>query len=166
MTARRADALVGVAGSALGAATAAAWGNSSGAIATAAILGAALAGSRRWPRATWVVAVAILAASPLLGQSAVLPAGGSDFPAYGLVAAHAFYVGRGETRRGAVAGLIALMAASQLVDVAAGGWPGGFLAAIAAAAWGGGRALRHREQTAAQLLQRSHELQDEREAHA
>jgi signal transduction histidine kinase len=80
-------------------------------------------------------------------------------------AAHAFVAGRHEDRWGAVAALIALVAALEAGVGLAAGSPVPALI-IPGAAWGAGVALREREKVAAQLAERVRELEEEREAHA
>ena len=82
-----------------------------------------------------------------------------------LVAAHAFCAGRWEGRWVGLLGLAALVGALELGVLSAhqAGMPALF---IPAAGWAAGRALREREQVAAQLAERARELEAEREAHA
>ena len=166
MQPRRLDALVGLAGAATGTATVLAWGDGADMAATAAILGATVAGARRYPRATWMAAVGILLATTLLGTLVQSLQGGGSFAVYLLVAAHLFFAGRCDSGRSAITGLLALMGAFEIAAfVAHQPSPAGF-SVILAGAWFAGRAVREREQIAQQLAQRARELQEEREAHA
>lgn len=68
MQPRRADLLLGLGGAACGAAAAVLWGGGPRAVAPVIVLGAALGGSRRYPRATWLLAVAVLLAASARGS--------------------------------------------------------------------------------------------------
>ena len=153
--------LLGLGGAAAGAAVTAALAGGVRDVATAAILGAALGASRRWPRATWLAAVAVL----LLGAAQGRLPGDHPFPAYLLLAAHAFSAGRWDPHWRGLAGPAALICASFAAFTAAheSRVPSVF---IPLAAWGAARALRERELIAAQLTARARELEEEREAHA
>ena len=148
--------LVGLAAAAFGAGFALVEGLGAAGVAGGAVVGGALGGARRHPRAAWLVAVAALLA--------MAPAGVS-FGVAVLVAAHAFCAGRWEGPHAGLAGLAALVGALEL-----GVWfahdAGVPALLIPAAGWGAGRALGERELVAAQLAARARELEDERDAHA
>jgi signal transduction histidine kinase len=154
---RRAELLLGFGAAALGASTTAIEGEGPGPIAGTAVIGAALGGARRHPRAAWMVTVVALVA--------VAPSGSPSLGMVALVAAQAFCAGRFEERVAAVAALAALVGALELgVWIAHDAGVPALL--IPSAGWGAGRALRERELVAAQLAERVRELEDEREAHA
>lgn len=121
------------------------------------MLGGSLAFARRRPLAVWLVATTALLVT--------VPHGVLELPAYLLVPAHAFCAGRWDSRWSGLAGTLALIAASELgvlVDHDSA-VPYAF---TPAAAWGAGCALREREQVAARLIERTRELESEREDHA
>jgi signal transduction histidine kinase len=154
---RRLELVVGFAAAAFGAGLAAVEDPGAVNCTVGALLGLALGGARRHPRAAWIAAAGTLAAAAPYG---VVIAG----PAL-LVIAHAFCAGRWERRWPGVVALAALIAASELnVIVDHDAWVPAFL--FPAAAWGAGRALRERELVAEQLAERARELEEEREAHA
>lgn len=139
------------------------WGDGAAAdVTVAAAFGATLAGSRRFPRTTW-----LLAASILLGAVWLTPGlrQGDAFAALILIAAHAFCAGRRDPWHDGWLGLAVLTSAAVAGDLIFGESfvPSLF---VPAAAWGAGRALRERELVAAQLAERARELEEEREAHA
>ena len=153
---RRGELLIGFAAATFGAAFASAEGLGAAGLAGAAVVGGTLAGTRRHPRASWLVAaVALLAMAPY-GVS-----GGVTL----LVAAHGFCAGRWDERWGGIVGLAALVGALELGVLFAhdAGVPA---LLVPVAGWGAGRALREREVVGAQLAERVRELEDEREAHA
>lgn len=157
MEARRADLVAGLAGAALGVASAAIEPHGAAAYVAGALVGGSFAASRRRPRLAWLVtAGALLATAPL----AETPTGVSL-----LAVAQAFFAGRGDTRWWGIAGLVAIVAGLELNQLLThdSGVPALLLPA---ATWGAGRALREREVVAAQLAQRVSELEEEREAHA
>ena len=153
----RAELLVGFAGAAVGAAAVGLVGPAGWSVAAAVVMGAALGGARRHPRAAWLAATAALLATA--------PHGSLLDEAYVLLVAHAFCAGRWDGRWGAVAGLIALTGASELGVAFTHGDAVPYLF-VPAAAWGAGRALGDREQVAGRLADRARELEEEREAHA
>jgi signal transduction histidine kinase len=154
---RRADLLAGATGAAAGAALARAEGAGLASLVTAAVVGAALGWSRSHARAAWLAAVAALLAGT--------PFGALSWGAGLGASAHAFCAGRRESRRGGVAALMALIGALEL-GVLLAGESGVPALLVPAAGWGAGRALREREQVAAQLAERARELEQEREAYA
>ncbi|HEX5922855.1 MAG TPA: histidine kinase [Baekduia sp.] len=153
--------MVALAGAAVGAGTTALWGTGGWPLASAVALGAALGGSRRYPRATWLAAAALLLVTGAFGA---LP-GDNDFTTYLLVMAHGFCAGRWDRGWGGYGAVVALAGAGVLSAVLAHATAGGFLF-IAPAGWAAGRALRERELVAEQLADRARELEDEREAFA
>jgi signal transduction histidine kinase len=157
VTARRADLLVGA--GAVAVSLGFAFVESIGAIGAVAgaIVGAALAGARLHPRAACAVALAALLAAA--------PFGAVSFGAALLAGAHAFNAGRREPLWPGLAWLVALTAAVELGIYVDGGPAVPFLY-TPIAGWGAGRALREREQVAAQLAARVRDLEQEREAHA
>jgi len=156
---RRADLFVALAGVAFGLAAVAMAG--AGSAATAALIGAALGGARLYPRTTWMLVAAVVAATSLQGDLTL----GDDLGLYGLVAAHAFCAGRWDGQWRGLGGPIALIGTSELSIALVHGGVGLFFF-IVPAAWGAGRALREREQLATSLAERARELDEEREAHA
>jgi signal transduction histidine kinase len=153
----RADLLVGLAAAAACAASAAAEDLGTAALVTGAVVGGALGWARSHPRAAWLAAaVALIAGAPFEGPS--LGAGMA-------ASAHAFCAGRLEPRAAGLAALVALLGALEVGVLLAGGSPVPTLL-IPSAAWGAGRALRERELVAAELAERAHELEQEREAYA
>jgi len=153
----RAELLVAFAGAGIGAVASGLVGPAGWRVAAAVFMGAALGVARRHPRLTWLVATAaLLATAP---HASLLE------EAYVLVVAHAFCAGRWDGRWGAVAGLIALIGASELGVAFTHGDAVPYLF-VPAAAWGAGRALGDREHVAARLAERARELEEEREAHA
>lgn len=153
----RAELLVGFAGAAVGAAAVGLVAPAGWSVAAAVVMGAALGGARRHPRAAWLAATAALLATA--------PHGSLLDEAYVLLVAHAFCAGRWDGRWGAVAGLIALTGASELGVALTHDDAVPYLF-VPAAAWGAGRALGDREQVAGRLADRARELEEEREAHA
>src|SRR3954452_12857262 len=164
MQLRRTGALIGLAGGLLAAVVAALDADGAGqgslSVVTTIVVGAVLGGARPYPRTTWAVAAAVLAATAH-GAFAL----GDGVALYTLVAAHAFFAGRCDGRWRGVGGPIALIAAGELNVAVAHGGSGLFLF-IVPAAWGAARVLREREQLSARLAERAHELDQEREAHA
>jgi signal transduction histidine kinase len=160
MSPARADLIRGLAGAAFGAGIAATTQGVPDVI-TGGLLGAALAGARSHPRATWVLAAAIILTAAARQE---LP-GGDPFAAYLLVAAHSLSAGRCDSGWYGVGGLVAITAASGLSALTAHESGIAFLF-ICGAAWGAGRVLRDREEVAARLAERARELEAEREAHA
>jgi len=141
---RRGELLIGFAAATFGAAFASAEGLGAAGLAGAAVVGGTLAGARRHPRASWLVAaVALLAMAPY-GVS-----GGVTL----LVAAHGFCAGRWDERWGGIVGLAALVGALELGVLIAhdAGVPA---LLVPVAGWGAGRALREREVAGAQLAER------------
>jgi signal transduction histidine kinase len=155
----RADLLIGLAGATAGAVVAV--GEPPADIVTAAVLGASLGGARRWPRATWMLATAIILTAAVRGE---LP-GGTPFAGYLLVAAHAIVAARYDRTWDGAAGPLALLGASLVSGVATSD-SGPFLAFVCVASWAAGRAWREHEEVAARLAERARELEEEREAHA
>ena len=155
----RADLLFGLAGAAVGGLFAI--GEAPADAATGIGLGAALAGARTWPRATWLIATAIVCLASARGE---LP-GGQPVAAYVLVAAHCVAAARYDARWYGAAGPVALLIATA-IGGAAFRDAGPFVVVVVVAAWAGGRALRDRVEVAARLAERARELEDEREAHA
>src|SRR4051812_46555986 len=103
MARRRTDVLLALGGAAP-AAVAAIWGAGISEIAAALAFGLALGGSRRYPRATWALAAAILAISAVTGT---IP-GGDNFVVYPLLAAHACCAGRWDDRWAGIGAVVAL----------------------------------------------------------
>lgn len=165
MEPRRADALIALAGGGLGAGTAALFGGATtagpGGLAVAGAVGALLGASRRFPRATWIAAAALLVAAAAWAPLAI----GGELTQAVLIAAHALCAGRWDPRWRGIGGAVALIAAGELNTLALDGTPGFFLFAVTAG-WAAGRALREHEQLAARLAERARELEEEREAHA
>jgi signal transduction histidine kinase len=154
---RPVDLLTGLAGAAYGAGAVAIWGDGA-AVAAGGVLGGALVTARQHPRATWLVATAVLLG--IAPSARQLP-----FSVYLLVAAHAFSAGRGDGRWAGIAGLAALTGACQLGVALAHGEPVPFYILLATG-WGAGRTLREREHVAAQLAARAREFADEQDVHA
>lgn len=152
MTARRTELLVGLAGGAVGAASALIEGYGAMGAAAAAVVGGALGATRVRPRAAWLVAVAALLVAA--------PSGASVGVAL-LAVAHAFCAARSERRAAAVVALAALIGALELAVLLAdnSGQVPAFL--LPAAGWGAGRALRERELVGARLAERARELDEE-----
>jgi signal transduction histidine kinase len=149
---RRADVLVGAGGALVGGGAGLLWG---GVVSVSAlVLGGALGFSRRFPRATWLSACAVLLAC---GAAGVKP-GNDDFAGYLLVAAHAFCARD-------VAGLVALAICAQAGALLAGTGETAWVF-IVAAPWGAGRVLRRHRALAVELAARGRELEEEREAFA
>lgn len=160
MAARRVELLVGVIGAGLAALGAELDPTDAGGvagIALSAVFGGALGLGRSHPRAAALVAVATLLA--------LAPLGSVSFGLYALVVAHTFCAGRWDGPMAGVATTIALVGALGL-GAAIGHDAGVPALIIPPAGWGAGRALREREQVAAQLAERARELEDEKEAHA
>lgn len=164
MSPRRFDLLVGAIGASVGAVTALVWSDDPGSAVTAAIMGGMLAGARRRPRATWLAAVIVFAATALEGTLVLVPEGGSTFAAYLLAGAHLFATGRFDSGWSAIAGLVALMGVMEAVQALAHDPQG--LSLFFAGAFAAGRVLREREEVAGKLAERARELEEEREAHA
>ena len=157
MVGRRAEALFGLGATALGVSTAALEGAHPVGYFTATVVGLALAAGRRRPRlASLSAAVALLAGAPF----GPLPVG-----VLLATSAHAFCAGRWDEPRWGLAGLIALLAATELNVLLATDSPVPALLLLGAG-YAGGRALREREVVAAQLAERVRELEEERDAHA
>lgn len=157
MNVRRTDVLAGVAGAAIGAASAAVEQHDAAAYAAGLLVGGAFALSRSRPRLAWIVtAGALLATSPLVATPTGIAL---------LAVVQAFFAGRGDTSWWGVAGFAAIVAGLELNQLLThdSGVPALLLPA---ATWGAGRALREREVVAQQLAERVSELEDEREAHA
>ena len=154
----RAELAVGAGGVALGLTSAILERPGAGQYVAGVVVGAALAGARRHPRATWMVAAVALAA--------VAPFGTLDFGLSMLVMAHAFGPGRWDGRWSGVAGLVALVAIWEVNSAIA--HDEAFVPAVMlpGAAWAAGRALRERSLVAERLAERVRELDEEREAHA
>jgi len=144
----RADLLIGLAGATAGAVVAI--GQPAADIVSAAALGAALGGARRWPRATWILATAIILTAAARGQ---LP-GGTPFDGYLLVAAHAVAAARYDRTWDGAAGPLALLGAALVSGVATID-SGPFLAFVCVASWAAGRAWREHEEVAARLAERA-----------
>jgi len=129
--------------------------------ALALVAAAALAWSRRFPRATWLVAAAVVLASAARGGFV----GGDEAVAYLLLPAHGFFSGRWDRHWKGLGGPVALTIAGEI-----GAWVGdssrGVFAIFVFAAWFAGRAVREREQLAAELAERNRELDEEQEAYA
>ncbi len=154
----RTELAIGAAGAALAAAGALVEGDAPVAVVAMGVMGGSLGAARTYPRAAWMVAAIAIAIAVLsertLPDSAVL-----------LTPVIAFCAGRWERSWGGVIALAALIAAGLL---------GAFFSEdssapsvlLPGAAWGAGRALRQREQVAAELAARVRELEEEREAHA
>lgn len=157
MPPRRADLLVGLAAAAACALSAPAEGLGTASVVTGAVVGGALGWARSHPRAAWLAAAAALVAGAPSGE----PSWGAGLAA----SAHAFCAGRLEPRAAGLAALVALVGALVLAALLAGGSPVPALL-IPTAAWGAGRALREREQVAAELAERARELEHERDAYA
>lgn len=122
----------------------------------AAVLTAALFGTRRHSRAVWIVAVA--------GLLAAAPSGDPTFTLALLATAHAFCAGRWEGRLVGLAAALSLVGGVELGILIAHG--AGVPGLVPMAGWGAGRALGQRELVAARLAERGRELEEEREAHA
>lgn len=155
---RRTELLTGLAGVAVGAASAASEQAGVAGYGAGVIAGAALGLVFRHPRAAWMTAAAaMLAAAPFdaLPTAVML-----------LATVHAFCAGRGDERWWGVAALIALVAGLELNAAIQHDESGVPALLLPGAAWGAGRALRERELVAAQLAERARELEQEREAHA
>lgn len=156
MPARRAELAGAAIGVAIGAAGAVTWSSD----VTVAVAGGALGGSlgfaRHHPLAARIVATAALLAT--VPQGTVGPA------TYALVLAHALCAGRWSRFHPGLAGVLALIVASELGVLVQhdDAVPAIFLPG---AAWFAGRALRDREEVARRLSERARELEEEREAH-
>ena len=158
MRVRRADLIAGACGAVAASAPASAVAH----VPAAVLIGAALATARSWPRATWLFVVLVtLVAS--VAQSA-LP-GDGDFAMYAMLGAHGFAVGRFESDRWSLAGVVALTAAGSAGSALAHEFEW-IYAFIVPAAWGAGRALRDRVLIAEHLRARERELESERDAYA
>ena len=160
MTPDRTDLLIGAAGAAVGVFLSFQWG-SAGYIPEAIVLGASLGASRRYPRATWLVASVTML---LVAARGAYP-GDEVFVGYTLIAAHAFSAGRWDPHWRGLGGAAALYVAGQLTEILAHDAGITFLF-IVPAAWGAGRVLRKRMELARQLEERARELDEEREAYA
>ncbi|HET6173589.1 MAG TPA: histidine kinase [Gaiellales bacterium] len=121
----------------------------------------ALAWSRRYPRATWLFATAVTLVSAAHGSFV----GGDETIAYMLLPAHAFFSGRWDPHWRGLGGPVALAIAGE-IGAAVGQSSRGFFVFVVLAAWFGGRAVRGREELAAQLAERNRELDEEQEAYA
>jgi signal transduction histidine kinase len=156
VSSRRADALIGIGALALGVGVNVFEDARAAGYVAAVVLAVALAAGRRHPRAAWIVTAAtILAVAPFEDLS----------DGVALVAvAQAFYAGRLEGRWWGIAGLVALVGALEVNGIGTDAFVPAAL--LPGAAWAAGRALRDRELVAAQLAERAHELDEEREAHA
>jgi signal transduction histidine kinase len=157
---RRLDVLMAMGGALVGAAASLVWGNPDQ-VATGVLLGVSLGAARRWPPVAWVAAAAVLIGCATQDE---LP-GGDAFVVLPLLAAHGVCAGRWGRRRLAYLGLGLLGAGAIASAVAEGDSVVPYLL-IVGACWGAGRALREREQVAAELAARGHELEEEREAYA
>jgi signal transduction histidine kinase len=158
VTSRRARLLAGLVAAAIGGMLAAVEDPSIPTIATAVILGAALAGADRRPRATWLLATAALILAA--------PVGALSGAVILLVSAHAFTAGRREHGWAVIAAPLALLGASLANALVAQDDSVVPLLLLVAVGWGAGRALRERELVAAQLSDRARDLEQEREAFA
>jgi signal transduction histidine kinase len=150
--------LLGLGAAALGAAITAIEGSGTASLVASTIVGAALGGARRHPRAAWIAAVVALVAAA--------PFGPPGWGLTGLAAAHAFCAGRSEGRWTGIVALMGLVGALEVGVLIAHDSSGVPALLIPAAGWGAGRALRERELVAEQLAERVRELDEEREAHA
>src|SRR4051794_40897583 len=152
----RTDALAGLAGGVCAAVVAAldadVAGQGSSSIVTTIMLGALLGGASAYPRTTWAVAGAVLAATAQ-GVFAL----GDGFALYTLVAAHAFFAGRWDGRWRGVGGPVALIASGELNVAVAHGGAGPFLFLLPPA-WGGAPRLPPRGQLFAPPAARGREL--------
>jgi signal transduction histidine kinase len=150
--------LVGAGGAAFGVAFGLLEDTSPQTFAAAIVMGALLGLARGRPRITWMLAVATLLALAPFADPAFLAVGV-------LTPVHAFCAGRWDGRWGGLVALAGLVGALELIVLVThdAGVPALLLPA---AAWGGGRALREREEVAARLAERVSELEEEREAHA
>jgi signal transduction histidine kinase len=157
---RRTELLVGVAGAVFGACAIVASGGTALALAGGTVAGGALGATRRHPRATWMVAVAAF-----LALAADVDADDS-LAVLVLVPLHAFCAARWDRGWGAVAAIVGLVFAWELALLVHSddAWVPAVL--IPGTLWAAGRALREREQVAAQLGERARELEEEREAYA
>ena len=155
--ARRRDVLIALAGAACGAGATLVWSEDPEYV-SAIVLGAALAGSRPWPRATWLFAAAVMVVTGAFGT---VP-GGDGIVSTLLISAHAFAAGHNDERWWPVP---VLLAATGVGWGLMGHVEGMFLFAIPAI-WFAGRTVRERELVAAELAQRNRELEEEREAFA
>src|SRR5436309_11331537 len=126
MQLRRTDSLIGLAGAVLAVVVASldadVAGQGSLSIVTTIVLGVLLGGARPYPRTTWALAAAVLAATAQ-GVFAL----GDGFALYTLVAAHAFFAGRCDGRWRGVGGPVALIASGELNVALANGGSGLFL---------------------------------------
>ena len=167
MSKRRVELLIGCAGATVGGGYVAIWGHGLGTIAAAMIMGGALGAARRYALGACLVsAAALLAIAPYGLCSRCSGVAAAPFPPFlALVGAHAFSSGRWHARWPGILGPIALIAASQFVALLQHGSAVPFVF-VPAAAWAAGAALREREQVAARLTERAHELEQEREAYA
>lgn len=154
---RRVELLVGAAGAAYGAATAALAGATPWVVAASGVLGATLGAGRRHPRIAWPAAAA--------ATLAMVPEGVPPDPVYLLVLAHVFGAGRWDERWSGVAALVLMVGLLEL-GVAVGRAEAVPYLFIPVAAWGAGRALGERERLAERLAERARELESERDAHA
>jgi signal transduction histidine kinase len=149
--------LLGAVAAVLGAAGSAAEAPHAADVVASGIAGAGLGVVPFRPRAAWLIAAVVAAVSCSIGPPSL---------ALGLlVSLHAYCAAREEDRWGGIAALVALVGALELGlildnDSAVPG------ILLPGAAWAAGRALRERENVAAQLAERVRELEQEREAHA
>ena len=156
MSSRRTDALLGLGAIAVGVGTALLEHAGAASYVAATIIGAAFGAGRRHPRAAWLATAATVLAATPFGE---LPTGPTL-----VVVAQAFWAGRGDDRRWAIAGLVALVTALEINAMGTGSFVPALM--LPAAAWGAARALRERELVAEQLAARARELEEERDAHA
>ena len=157
---RRADVIAGLLGATLGVFGVAIEGGGAGLGVAAALLGGALCLSRPHPPAACVVACGAMLVLALDTQGLMV-----DFVLWLLVMAHAFAAGRWGGRWWGIGGLVAftgsLLAAAWITGEV--GMPA-FLVPVTT--WAAGRALADREHVAQRLVERAHELEAERDAHA
>lgn len=161
MSSRRTDLLVAAVGAALCAATVLIWSFHYEAVIPAAILGATLGGSRRYPRATWTVASLMI----VLWAVVDLSPNSEDFVTFVILGAHAFSAGRWDPYWQGVGGLVALTVAGLIAGAATAGSLVPVLL-ITIGAWTPGRSVRSRVEVAEQLAERVRDLEEEREAYA
>jgi signal transduction histidine kinase len=157
MAPSRRNLLIALAGAACGAGATLAWSEHPEYLAPV-LLGAAFGTARRWPRATWLFAVAVTVVTGAFGS---VP-GGDGVVSTLMISAHAFAAGRLDPRWYAVP---ALLAGTAVGWGLMGRVEGMFLFAIPAA-WAAGRMVRERELVAVELERRNRELEEEREAYA
>ncbi|HEY2638169.1 MAG TPA: histidine kinase [Solirubrobacteraceae bacterium] len=153
----RADLALAVAGTATGAGLAALAREPALGIALSAVAGAALGLLIRAPTAAWLVATAVLAASAAT-TTALDPVWVVVVPLHAFGAA--WRLGRREAFVAGGALVVATIASAWTQD----SWVP--FALIAGSAWGVGRGVRVRDDLAAGLAERAHELEQEREAYS